>query len=496
MEYKSLVDFVSKVEFTNVFELSLNLVAIIDTKGIFFYSNNEYSAHSGYTGEQLLKLNFRDLLTDNFESKFDFIMNELNFTDAWKGEIEHKKFDNSIYWTTSYFTKIKSEKSNETLGFLVVEDDITSLKHLTTQLEMKANLLFEEKMKIEAILNDIPFGILVLDDFRTIIYENLMFRTYFREEFERELLINSTIDNYLPNDFLKEIKQILLQKLNKELIYKFPSGKHWQVDCIFLEKSDGDSLSIVIIRDISSAVEFDLIQKQFVTSISHELRTPIASIMLSINNYLSFQEKLSTDQKDNLLNIIKQNSSILANIVEDLLIISNIDNKKLNIRNWNEINIKDQINEVIFQLKPQIEMKKLNIIFKCEEKINFFSDPDRLKQIIRIPLDNAIKYSIANNDIIIEVKESYQGTYNPLNQEGILFSIKDFGIGIEQSDLQYMFKRYFRSKNAQNIQGTGIGLSILKDLVNLLKGIIKIESLINNYTIIYIFLPYFEKQPN
>jgi two-component system phosphate regulon sensor histidine kinase PhoR len=268
-----------------------------------------------------------------------------------------------------------------------------------------------------------------------------------------------------------------------------PSNKHWQINIFFLEKADFENLFMVVFRDISSSIEFELLQRQFITSVSHELRTPIAAIQLSINNFTKFKDRLTEDQNENLLQIIKQNANILKNIVEDLLIISNIDNKKLQLRNWKEINLQIAINQLILQLNPISEVKHLNFNIICDPNIIIFGDDERFNQILRIPVENAIKYSPNDSKINISVLNNYIGSCNTQNLPGILIKIEDFGLGIKHTEMNYLFKRFYRGSNVQNIQGTGIGLSILKELIQLFKGDVFIESIENKGTKISIFLP-------
>ena len=201
---------------------------------------------------------------------------------------------------------------------------------------------------------------------------------------------------------------------------------------------------------------------------------------------------MNEEQNNNLLQIIKQNANVLKNIVGDLLIISHIDNKKLQLRSWTKINVSFQIRQVLLQLQPLMDTKDLKYKLECEDDINIFSDTERFDQIIRIPIENAIKYSNNNQQIIIEVTRNYEGVFNPDNLPGILIKIKDFGIGIKSEELKFMFKRFFRGSNVQNIQGTGIGLSILREIVILLNGQVNIESQENIGTEILIFLPIIE----
>jgi two-component system phosphate regulon sensor histidine kinase PhoR len=475
--------------FFDLFENGSNSVVIIDIQGNILYSNPGFQLMTEYSKEELLKIKFQKLLKIEFVKTFEKIISfDLKKEKSWKGELEHIKKNKISYWTTSYFNAIKNTQ-NEVVGFFILEDDISTIKQLTLQLEIKANILYEEKFKIESILNNIPFGLVVVEEDNSISYINEKFNQLFFNEFGRKMLVNSILNNYSPNYVVNEVLNLIKSRKNNETILNLPSNKHWQVNLFFLEKNNFKNLFMIVFRDISSFIEFELLQRQFITSISHELRTPIAAIQLSINNYLNFKDRLSEEQNENLLNIIKQNANILKNIVEDLLIISNIDNKKLQLRNWKEINVKIALNQLILQLNPISEVKNIHFTINCNPNIFIFGDDERFNQILRIPVENAIKYSHNNSEINISVLNNYFGSYNPENSSGILIIIEDFGLCIKNDELNYLFKRFYRGSNVQNIQGTGIGLSILKELIQLFRGDIFIESIENKGTLVNIFLP-------
>lgn len=481
---------------SEIFEFSSNLVLFIDKQGNIIYVNEAFCKNSGYSKEELKDYNFKDILSNEFRKVFDnHIKENLMSGNNWKGELKHIKKDLTPYWTSSSFTKLFDVEHNQ-FGYFVIEDEITSIKELTTQLEYRANLLYEDKLKIETILNKIPFSIIVLETDGTILYENDIFKTSFKSEFTREPLVNSNINSYLPNIIIEKIIELINDKDKNEIIVNLESNIHLQINITPLEYFDKETIIIVVIRDITNFIEFELIQQQFVTTISHELRTPIASVLLSINNFVKYKERLNEEQNDNLLKIIQQNANTLKNIVEDLLIISHIDNKKLKLRNWIRIELFSQISSVILQLKPQLDNKNITFTLNCEKNIFLFSDEERFNQILRIPIENAIKYSQNGKEIILSMENSYKGKYNPDNVEGVLIKIKDFGIGIKSSEQKYLFKRFFRGSNVQNLQGTGIGLSILRELVILVNGLVYIESAENIGTEVIIFLPLLENTPS
>lgn len=488
-------NFLLDYRLTDIFELTSNFVLFIDIRGKIAFGNVSFCKYTGFSREEIKMHFFRELLSPEFQKFFDGTVKQNLFNGInWKGELEHLRKDGTRYWTTSSFTKLLGDNADH-FGFFVIEDDITPIKEVANQLEYRANLLYEDKLKIETILNNLPFSVVVLEKDGTILYKNELFQNAFKEEFDRILLINSNIKSYLPNIFIETIIKMVNIGEKDEIIVKLDSEIYLQINVIPLDYLGQKAIFIVVIRDITNSVEFDLLQKQFVTTVSHELRTPIASVLLSINNYIKYKEKLSDDQNSNLLRIIQQNANVLKGIVENLLIISHIDNRKLKLRNWTKFNVFREINQVILQLRPQIDLKNIEINFNCQKDLILFSDVERFSQIIRIPLENAIKYSETGKDIIISVKNTYEGEYNTDSQNGLLIQIEDYGLGIKSSEQKYLFKRFFRGSNVQNLQGTGIGLSILKELVNLVDGKIFIESTEGTGTKVNLFLPLLVNPP-
>ena len=482
--------------FFTLFDSISNFVIFINEKGKILFSNTTFNIYSGYSKEELKNNNFKIVLSETSSELFDMtIKSELEKNQSWKGELEHIRRDGSKFWTSSSISYIKN-KNGLFLGYFIIENDISQLKEITTQLEYKASLLYDEKLKIETIVNNIPFSILVIEEDGTILFENEIFKTNFKSEFNNELLINSNINDYQTNVLIESIKILMTSKENHDMMINLKSNVHLQINIIPLKFDENDYIFIIVIRDVTKLIEFDLLQKQFVTSVSHELRTPIASILLSINNYISYMGKLSEEENASLLQFNQQIANVLKNMVEDLLIISHIDNKKLRLRNWIKLNIYNQINQVTLQLKPQIDIKNINVILNCENPLFLNSDEERLNQIIRIPFENAIKYSSKDSTIIICCSQSKIDNQKPEAKSRVSITIIDQGIGIQSSEQKFLFKRFFRGSNVQNIQGTGIGLSILKELIDILRGEILIESQENKGTKVTIILPNLEKSPD
>ena len=264
-------------------------------------------------------------------------------------------------------------------------------------------------------------------------------------------------------------------EIDKEFFLRMISNKLFRKDG---KKDVYFSLSIEF-QDISSYVQFDKIRTSFISMVSHELKNPIMAINSSINQLHKYSDRLNDETRDKLRNIILKNSELIIEISNDLGLLTQIDEKKLTL-NYSNFNIFNSIKKILIQLQPKITEKNIQINIKCCPDHLINADLIRIEQIIRILLDNAIKYSY--NDSSVEIIVFLEKEYNTIK-------IKDFGIGIKESDLNNLFQRFFRSDDVRQIQGTGLGLSIAKKMVEMHNGEIKVFSKFRQGSTFEIFLP-------
>ncbi|MFX1419537.1 MAG: MASE3 domain-containing protein [Promethearchaeota archaeon] len=228
--------------------------------------------------------------------------------------------------------------------------------------------------------------------------------------------------------------------------------------------------------------------KNMVSTVSHELRTPITVLMMSLDLYKQKQNSLTPELQNYIIETGERNISLLKDLSEDILTISQIDEKKieLNVENYNPLKL---LQDMELFLAPFAEEKNITFQIDINEDINMKGDIKRIDQVFRILLDNAIKYSNENTTIKINAIENYKGKFNPKGKNGILFQFKNRGEGIREEELPRIFERFYRASNARNTSGTGLGLSIAKDIIELHQGEIFIESKLGDETIFSIFFP-------
>lgn len=226
-----------------------------------------------------------------------------------------------------------------------------------------------------------------------------------------------------------------------------------------------------LIKARQTAEESQRLKQKFLANMSHEIRTPMNGVIGVVN--LLQDTILDSDQKE-YLNILKQSSDHLMMLINDILDVSKLESGKNKLIN-KPFNLKTLINQIMHQMQPQIEKKSLkwNVSGFIDDKACFEGDPVRIRQILFNLVANAVKFTN---------KGSVGITYNPLLQSNghttFVLEVKDTGIGISEDDHTTIFNAFAQSDSGVEYKygGTGLGLHIVKELVDQMGGEIDVES--------------------
>jgi len=214
--------------------------------------------------------------------------------------------------------------------------------------------------------------------------------------------------------------------------------------------------------------ELGELKSRFVTMASHEFKTPLSTILSSTFLLEKYNNIDAADKRIKHIERIKNAVGDLKNILDDFLSLEKLDEGliRANIITMSSGECVKEIESVINELQVNLKHgQKINFTSEGTNSVNL--DKHLLKNICINLLSNAIKFS--NENGVIEIK-----TY--FNADNFILSVQDSGIGISEEDKQYLFQRFFRAKNAINIQGTGLGLHIVSKYLELMNGSIEIES--------------------
>lgn len=209
----------------------------------------------------------------------------------------------------------------------------------------------------------------------------------------------------------------------------------------------------------------EYLRKDFVSNVSHEFKTPISSI-LGFAKLLE-NRNLTEEEKKEYLEIIVEESERLSNLSTNILKLSKLESQDI-VFNKAEYSLDEQIRRVILLLEPKWCEK--NIDFDIDmENISFLADEDLMQQVWINLLNNAIVYSYQNGVIHIKM-------YKQKEEEKAVIIIKDEGIGMDKHTKDRMFEKFFKGDTSHSKEGAGLGLALVKRIIDLHQGVIEVES--------------------
>jgi PAS domain S-box-containing protein len=240
-----------------------------------------------------------------------------------------------------------------------------------------------------------------------------------------------------------------------------------------LEESQGE-----LSEALEKEKQLNEIKSRFVSMASHEFRTPLSTVLSSASLLAKYTTAEDQDKRTRHIEKIKGSVKQLNDILEDFLSLGKLDEGKIQSQ-VREFNLEEFITEIIEEMNG-LAKKDQHIHLEYNGNKQVFSDKKLLKNIIVNLVTNAIKFSEEGTEIDVSTAVT--------NSEAMI-SVRDQGIGIPKEDIEHLFSSFFRSANAVNIQGTGLGLHIVKRFVELIGGRVTIESQLDAGTTITIVIP-------
>ena len=244
--------------------------------------------------------------------------------------------------------------------------------------------------------------------------------------------------------------------------------------------------------DVTREQEIDRQKSEFVSLASHQLRTPLTSIRW-FTELLLDDKTLSREQKDYVKEIYKGDLRMI-DLVDALLNVSRLELGTFTI-NPRRIDIIEMMKSVLKELKPQILSRSVNVVETYDEKLHsYIADPNLIRIIFLNPLTNAVKYTKKDGTVSVNLAINTKGSTvggMKLNRDCLTMTIKDTGIGIPQKQQSKIYSKLFRAENAQieQTEGTGLGLYLLKEIVEQSGGATWFISKENEGTSFFVVLP-------
>lgn len=269
--------------------------------------------------------------------------------------------------------------------------------------------------------------------------------------------------------FLKPVKEL------KKMTSKVSKG-----DFTVSIKEIPDNELGEFIQDFNTMVEElrknEMLKNDFISNVSHEFKTPLSVI----EGYVTLLQdpSLSEEERTKYSQIVIDSTKRLNNLVNNILKISKIDNRKLTVVN-DDFYLDEQIRESILLYEEEWSNKNIELDINLD-KVKIISDQQLLVNVWNNLISNAIKYSKENSKISI---------YLVKKEHEVEVIVSDQGCGIPKDDLPYIFDKFFQSDKSHTSEGNGLGLTLAKEIVELLKGNIYVESELNVGTTFKVTLP-------
>ena len=361
------------------------------------------------------------------------------------------------------FNQSVEVKSNDEIGELGL-----MFNFLTKELRETIEKMDLEKSKLNTIFNYMAEGVIAIDRNNKLIHANSIAKKILNiseKDFNREINLKSI---NLYNIDYKKVETLKGEELTKisDTFYKIKYAPY---------KSDAfiNSGLIIVLQDVNKEHMLDIMRKEFVANVSHELKTPITTIK-------SYTETLLDSDLDELsqkkfLKVIDRENSRMSRIVTDLLSLSNIDYNRDNLH-FVRFDTYEFIDEAIESQSLLITQKKHKIELDIDMDIkDIYADKNGADQILTNIISNACKYTPDFGKISISAKNL---------DDFVEIKVSDNGIGIPKEDLPRITERFYRVEKGRSraMGGTGLGLSIANEMIKSLGGSLKVESIFGEGT--------------
>jgi PAS domain S-box-containing protein len=343
-----------------------------------------------------------------------------------------------------------------------------------------------ETSRSQAILEAVADGVLVTDQFNVISLFNASAERIL--ELDRRQVLAKSLENFTglfgkaARAWMETIHAWSKQERDAQPaeIYaqkiELDDGRVVSVHLAPVRLRDEFLGTVSIFRDITHEVEVARMKSEFVANVSHELRTPMTSIKGYVDVLLMGASGELSDQQRNFLQIVKSNTERLVTLVNDLLDVSRLEAGKVSL-SLGELDLAKLVREAVAEARKRVKdaERLLAVGFEIPQMLpGVLGDIERIRQVLDNLVDNAIHYTPAGGEITLRLSEMSDENGLPF----VRVDVRDTGIGIPLADQERVFERFYRGEDPLVLEtpGTGLGLSVVKSLVEMHQGRIWVYS--------------------
>ena len=366
----------------------------------------------------------------------------------------------------------------------------TMAQKLEEYTESKLGKILQHKKRIEALIDNMHDAVIGIDEEKRVLFANepaCLLSGLKHAEFEGQKLVEIASSNDLIRKLLDRINALNQQSEHLGLVQIFAYGKdnYFELEVIDInvvptgEESSQFIGQFILLKNVTSFKERDVAKTNFIGTVSHELKTPIASIRMGIQLLENKRiGELNEEQKD-LLEGIADDTERLLKITGELLDIAQVESGTIQMK-LNPATIGPIIDYALLANRSMLDQKKIQLRVELEEELPMvFIDNEKTAWVLTNLLSNAIRYSDEGGAICLAVKRM---------GARVLLRVEDQGQGIPVQYLAKIFDRYFRVPGGTK-EGTGLGLSISKEFIESMGGEIDVQSVFGTGSAFFVYLP-------
>ncbi len=359
-------------------------------------------------------------------------------------------------------------KSSDEIGQLE-----QTFNHMADKLQNTISDALDKQERLEAILKSMDSGVIAVDKNNKVI----MINPYAEKIFgiSKEIVGRNLLDHIRNYELDKILRDINNHYWEIKLIW--PKERELRIRTADIIR-EGEILgTVAVIQDITDIKKLENMRSQFVTNVTHELKTPLTSIKGFAETLRYVEDGV---QRDKFLDIINDEAERLTRLINDILELSDIENRKEGKKT--NIAVKEVAEDVYHLMQQSAESKSIELKYSLGEPVNIYGDEDRFKQMLINLVDNAIKYSDPGGRVEI-------GT--DIKDNKLIVWVKDNGVGIPKQHIDRIFERFYRMDKARSRSqgGTGLGLAIVKHIVISFNGEIKVNSEVGKGSVFTVEIP-------
>ncbi len=380
-------------------------------------------------------------------------------------------------------TQLKHFESDDEIGMIMIDERdelaelVDAVNHYLTrieskfrqdrilqkELEIQARVAEAERRQREAVIFSISQAVLVTDKYDELILANQSAEKLY--QFDLDSSYRKSIDQVIHDDELVELIRQTRRQKNTRVTEMFervdPQRKknlslEVFLSCV-LDCQDEILGVVVVIHDVTAEKEIARMKDDFVNSVSHEFKTPLASIS-ACAEMLEDDEAADKQSRHELNSIIREQAQRLNRLVDNILNLSRIESGMFKANKKN-LNLTDLVRQVISAMRLQAAEKNITIEqeINCTEPL-IFADPDMIHQALMNLLSNAIKYSRPGQSVSVVLSQK--------DDQHVLLQVNDNGAGIPAENLDQIFEKFYRVRQNRDLAGgTGLGLHLVRKII-------------------------------